>query len=106
MAMMPARVMTMATTKASRGRSMKIPENIRSGSRHDGRGDDLPGTHLLHPLDDDQLSLLEAIGYHDVAPLLHAGRDAALLHLLRRIDHQHIASGLIEQDGGLRNDQR
>jgi hypothetical protein len=30
MATMPASVMTMATTKASRGRSMKMPENIRN----------------------------------------------------------------------------
>src|SRR5215470_14264209 len=106
MAMMPASVMTMATTKASRGRSMKMPENICSGPGHDVRRHDLTGTYLLYPLDDDQLARLEAVGHDNVAPLLRAGRYAALLDFLSRIDQQDIAAGLIEQHGGLRNCQR
>src|SRR5262249_33341173 len=54
---------------------------------------------------DDLLSLLEPVGYHDVAALLGTGRYAALLDFLGRVDHEHIAAGLIEQDGGLRNRQ-
>src|SRR5882757_2162059 len=93
MAMRPASVMTMATTNASRGRSMKMLENIRSGSGYDRRRHDLAGTHLLDPLDDDQFPFLQAEG------------DAALLDLFRRINQQNIAAGLVEQDGGLRNEQ-
>src|SRR5437868_12978255 len=103
-AMMPASVMTMATTKASRGRSMKMPENI-SGPRHDVRSDELTGTHLLDSLDDDQLSLLEAGGHDNVPTSLGAGRDAALLHLFRCVDHEDITAALVEQDGRLWNRQ-
>src|SRR5262249_37469421 len=104
-AMMPASVMTMATTKASRGRSMKMPENI-SGSRHDVGSHDLTGTHLLDSLDDDRLSLLEAGGHHNVPAALGPGRYPALLHLFRRVDQEDIAAGLIEQDRRLWNRQR
>src|SRR5271165_5927618 len=108
MAMMPASVMTMAMTMANRGRSMKMPENtdLVSVSRHHGRGDDLTGMHLLDSLDDDHFSLLEAIGHDDVSALLDAGRYAPQLDLLRVIDHEDIAAGLVELDGGLRNQQR
>src|SRR5258707_15836080 len=104
-AMMPASVMTMATPKASRGRSIKMPENM-SGSRHDARSDDLAGTHLLDSLDDDQLSLLEAGGHDNVPTPLGPGRYAALLHLFRCVDHEDITAGLVEQHGRLRNRQR
>src|SRR5215470_19510232 len=97
MAMTPASVMTIAMTMASRGRSMK--SRTASGPRYDGCGHDLAGTDLLNALDDDLLSLFEAVGHHDVAPLLGTGRYAALLDLLGRVDHEHIAAGLIEQDG-------
>src|SRR2546429_8215716 len=80
MAMMPASVMTMATTKASRGRSMKMPENI-SGSGQDVRRHDLSRAHLLDAFDDDQFALLETVGHDDVPASLGAGRYAALLHL-------------------------
>src|SRR2546430_16427453 len=103
--MIPASVMTMATTKSSRGRSMKMPENI-SGPRHDVRGDDLTGPHLLDSLDDDQLALLEAVGHDNVPTSLGAGRYAALLHLLRCVDQEDITAGLVDQDGRLRNGQR
>src|SRR3979490_3422996 len=106
MAMRPASVMTMATTNASRGRSMKMLENIRSGSGYDRRRHDLAGTHLLYPLDDDQFPFLQAVGDDDIPTLLHPERYAALPDLLRRIDQQNIAAGLVEQDGGLRNRQR
>src|SRR5262245_56640286 len=104
-AMMPASVMTMATTRASRGRSMKMPENI-SGSRHDVGSNDLVGAHLLNALDDDQLSLLEAGGHDNVPASLGTGRYPALLDLFRGINQQNIATGLVEQDGRLRNRQR
>src|SRR5262245_25572260 len=104
-AMMPASVMTMATTRASRGRSMKIPENI-SGSRHDVRSDDLTGAHLLDAFDDDQLSLLEAGGHDNVPASLGTGGYAALLHLLRGVDHEDITAGLVDQDSRLWNRQR
>src|SRR3984893_655661 len=106
MAMMPASVMTMAMTKASRGRSMKMLENIVSVSRHDARRHDLTGTHLLYPLDNHQFSLLETVRHDNFSTLLDAGRHAAQLDLLRLVDHQDIAAGLIELDGGLRNHQR
>src|SRR5262245_40564458 len=99
-AMAPASVMTMAMTKASRGRSMKMPENI-SGSWHHVRSDHLTGTHLLDSLDDDQLSLLEAGGHDNVTTALGAGRYAALLHLFRCVDHEDITARLVEQDGRL-----
>src|SRR5262249_54874600 len=76
------------------------------GPRYDGCRHDLAGTDLLNALDDDLLALLEAVGHYDVTALLGTGRYAALLDLLGRIDHEHIAAGLIEQDGGLRNRQR
>ena len=59
----------------------------------------MSGTDLLNALDDDLLSLLEAVGHDDVAALLGTGRHAALLDLLGSVDHEHIAAGLIEQDG-------
>src|SRR5262249_38108244 len=104
-AMMPASVMTMATTKASRGRSMKMPENM-SGSRHDGGGNDLTGTHFLDSLDDDQLSLFEPGGHDNVPASLGTGRYAALLHLFRCVDNEDVAAGLVEHDGRLGNRQR
>src|ERR1700688_280781 len=106
MAMMPASVMTMAMTKASRGRSMKMLENIVSVSRHGARRHDLTGTYLLYPLDNHQFSLFEAVRHDNFPSLLDAGRHASQLDLLRLVDHQDIAAGLIELDGGLRNHQR
>ncbi len=66
----------------------------------------MTGSHLLYPIDDDQLAFLEAVGHHDVTALLDARRYAALLDLLRAIDHEDVAAGLIEQDSGLRYRQR
>src|SRR5437588_3343225 len=105
MAMMPASVMTIATTMASRGRSMKMPENI-SRCRHEARRHKLPGAHLLDAFDDDQFPFFEAAGHNDVAIALGASRDPALLDLLFRVDHEDITAGLIEEYGGLRNQQR
>src|SRR5258707_14484264 len=61
-------------------------------SRHDGCRHELAGTDLLDALDDDLLSLLEAVGHHDVAPLLGAGRHAPLLDFLVRADDEDIAA--------------
>src|SRR5689334_8560529 len=132
-AIAPASVMTMAMTRASRGRSMKMPENIsahvlvvlsRRHARpgHDGetirsdanissvygsgaRRNNLPGPHLLDAFDDDQLSLLEAGSHDDVAALLDSGGNAAQLGLFRRVDDKGIAARLIELDRSLRNDE-
>src|SRR6516165_9216318 len=93
-AMMPASVMTIATTKASRGRSIKMPENI-SVPRHHHRRHDLAGPHLLYALDDDQFSFLEPVGDHNFAALLGPGRHAAQLDFLRLVHEQHIAAGLV-----------
>src|SRR6266550_3577401 len=101
MAMMPASVMTIATTKASRGRSMKIPENIRLGPGQDVCRYDLAGTHLLNPLDDHQLARSEAVSHNNIASLLDPECYATLLDLLVCIDDQNIAAGLIEEDRGL-----
>ena len=107
MAMMPASVMTMAMTKASRGRSMKMPENIRlsfparrvAATTWPGRTFWMPSTMTSSP------SLRPLVTTMSRA-LLDAGRDAPQLDLLRVVDHEHVAAGLIELDGGLRNDQR
>ena len=70
------------------------------------RRHDLTGTHLLYPLDDHQLAFLEAVRHDDVSALLDTGRHASQLDLLRLVDHQDIAAGLIELDSRLRNQQR
>jgi hypothetical protein len=79
--MTPASVMTMAMTKASRGRSMKMLENIVSVSRHRTRRHDLTRMHLLYPLDNHQFSLLETVRHDNVSTLLDAGRHASQLDL-------------------------
>src|SRR5450432_795393 len=99
MAMIPASVMTIAMTKASRGRSTKMAE-ITSGSapgpggglgglarratrgaarRLAGDGDDLARPHLLHAVDDDLLALLDAALDDDVSLLRRPGGDPPLL---------------------------
>src|SRR5262245_33344529 len=105
MAMMPASVITMATTKASRGRSMKIPENIRSGPRHDVGRYDLAVTHLVDSLDYHQLARFEAVSHNYIASLLDPECYATLLDLLLCINDQNIAACLIEEDRGLGNCQ-
>src|SRR5262249_54054676 len=86
-----------------------IDEDARkhaSVSLQPASGNDLAGAHLLYPFNNDQLSLFEAAGYHDVSALLDTGCYAPELDLLCLIDHEHISAGLIELHGGLRNDER
>src|SRR5437660_12773602 len=101
MAMMPASVMTIATTMASRGRSMKVPENI-SRCRHDARRHNLPGAHLLDTLDDDQFAFFEAASHDDVAIAPGASREPALPGLPCRLTPWDITAGPIEPPGGRR----
>src|SRR5580692_10138990 len=75
-------------------------------SRRDGRRHDLSGMDFLNALDDDELSLLEAVGHDDVRALLAAGGDAPVLDFFRVGDHHDVAPGLVELDRGLRTDQR
>src|ERR1700722_17861261 len=96
MAMMPASVMTIAMTKARRGRSMKMAENMDSVSRRQAGRDDLSWTHFLHPFDDYELAVLQSVRYRHASALLGAGRDPPQPDLLRRVDHQHIAAGLVD----------
>src|SRR5438876_7664778 len=97
MAMIPARVMTIAMTKARRGRSTKMADIMRSASSA-GRdlagltggvprglpGDlnDLARPHLLHTVDDDLIALLDAVLDDDVGALGRPGSDPALLDLV------------------------
>src|SRR5260221_1828700 len=124
MAMSPARVMTIAMTKASRGRSTKMAEIMRSASRA-GRalagltggvnwralrglpGDlnDLARPYLLHAVDDDLLALLDAVLDDDVGALGRPGGDPALLDLVIGAHHQHVGAGLIDLQRRLRHDE-
>src|SRR3954468_10711818 len=103
MAMIPARVMTIAMTKARRGRSMKTAEITFSapgggrglarwrgcvGRRLPGDSDDLARPHFLHAVDDDLVAFLDAVLDDDVGVLGRPGGDAPLLHLVVAADHQ------------------
>src|SRR5260370_11273328 len=124
MAMSPARVMTIAMTRARRGRSTKMAGIMRSapgaglglaGLPWGGRwrvsrglpGDlhDLAGPHLLHAVDDDLLALLDAVLDDDVGALGRPGRDPALLDLVIGSHHQHVGAGLIDLQRRLRHDE-
>ena len=65
-----------------------------------------PGMDFLNPLDDDEFSFFEAVRHDDVRALLAAGGDAPQLDFFRVVDHHDVAPGLVELDGGLRNNQR
>ena len=63
---------------------MKMSENIYfSFPEPNAHRHSLTGTHLLYPLDDHQLSLLESLRHDDVSALLDTGRHASQLDLLR-----------------------
>src|SRR5258707_3351745 len=124
MAMSPARVMTIAMTKASRGRSTKMAEIMRLASGA-GRGpaglprggrwsvsrclagdlNDLTRPHLLHAVDDDLIAFLDAVLYDDVGALGRPGSDPALLDLVIGSHHQHVGAGLIDLQRRLRHDE-
>src|SRR5207248_1344759 len=90
-ARMPASVMTIETTNASRGRSMKMSEII-SAARRRQRGflHDLAGPYLLDAVDDDLLALAQTRGDDDVGVLVRAGLDPPLLDLVLVVDHQQV----------------
>src|SRR6476661_4830384 len=96
-ARMPASVMTIETTKASRGRSIKMSEIMSaSGRRQLGFLDHLARTHLLDAVDDHVVALVQARGDNDIGVLVLAGLDAALLDFVPAVDHQHIGAGLVD----------
>src|SRR5690242_4472674 len=103
-AMSPASVMTIARTKASRGRSTKMAEIKGVSAADAGRSrvdrDDLARPHLLHALDDDLLALLEAGLDDDVGPLVRPGGDPPLLGLVVGCDHHHVVAGLVDLQRG------
>src|SRR4051794_35729924 len=106
MASAPARVMMIAMTMASRGRSTKTPLIIgsalpaggcgsRPGSRWAGR---LPGLGRVHrlagadplqPFGDHRLAVLQAIFHHHLVAHGTAEPDRAALRLLILGDQQH-----------------
>src|SRR5260221_7618025 len=124
MAMIPGRVMTIAMTKARRGRSTKMAEIMRSASAA-GRGlaglprggrwrvarglpgdlNDLARPHLLHTVDDDLIALLDAVLDDDVGALGRPGRDPPLLDLVVGAHDKHIVAGLINLQRRLRHDK-
>ena len=65
----------------------------------------LAGMNLLDALDDDEVSLLQALRHNNVAALLDSGHDAPLLDLFVFADHHDVATGLVELDRRLRNDK-
>src|SRR4051812_39106832 len=103
-ARMPANVMTIETTKASRGRSMKMSEIMSaSGRRQLGFLHHLAGPDFLDAVDDDVLALAQARGDDDVGILVISGLDAALLDLVLVVDHQEVRAGLVDLHRGLRH---
>ena len=108
-AIRPASVMTIETTKASRGRSMKMPEIMAQPPP--GRRSvavclhDLAGPHLLDAVDDHLLAFLHARGHDDVGAALRAGLHAPLLDLVLVVDDQHVVAGLVDLQRRLRHHQ-
>src|SRR5689334_713255 len=99
MAISPARVMTMETTNASRGRSTKVAEITGSsplGGTHRRGLHRLARPHLLHAVDDDVLAFLESRLDDHIGLLLRAGRDPPDLSLVVAANDQHVAAGLID----------
>src|SRR5277367_2720807 len=83
----PARVMTIETTKARRGRSMKMPDIMAPGlaadlGRQHGLLHDLSRPHLLDAVDDHLVAFAHAGGHDDVGADVGAGLHAPLLDLV------------------------
>ena len=97
-AISPASVMTTEMTTASRGRSMKMPDNIGSNPGLGfGRLNDLAGPHLLDALGDDQIAGSQGLWSPiSSVPDGLAGFDPPDLHLVVLVDDQHEGAGLIE----------
>src|SRR5215469_7426381 len=121
-AISPASTSTIETTKARRGREMKIFGSRRRACRRSGgcrlrcgrrlcggrflrRCHHHSGPHFLDALHDDALALFEPLLGHDVAALDGAELDAPLLNVVVGTDNEHVGPGLIELERGLRNQQ-
>src|SRR5260370_38866097 len=110
MAIRPAMVMTVETTKASRGRRMNSDEIVMasllrrggSGGRHCRRhGHARP--HTLLALDDHLLARLQSLGDGDHAVARRAGLHSALLGHVLVFDDVDVGPRLADCDGRLRS---
>src|SRR5258708_6823241 len=106
----PAMVMTVETTKASRGRRMNSDEMVmalllglcrRGRNRARRHGHAL--AHALLALDDDLLARLQALADHQQSFAQAAGLDPPQLDHVLVVDHEEIGPRLIEGDGLLRD---
>src|SRR5882724_11272807 len=93
----PARVMTIETTNASRGRSMKMPDIMAAGLTADpGRQHrllhDLARPHFLDAVDDHVFALAHPGGHDDVGAQVGAGLHAPLLDLVLIGDDEHVVA--------------
>src|SRR6516162_1497474 len=109
-ARMPASVMTIETTNASRGRSMKMSEIMGSSSAsrrglHHRFLHQLAGPHLLNAVDDHVLAFFEARRDDHIGVAVGAGLHRAPLDLVLAVDDERIVAGLINLEGSLRDDQ-
>src|SRR4051812_28771395 len=106
----PAMVMTVETTKASRGRRMNSDEMVMalllglggSGRRHAGRHGHAV-TDALLTLDDDLVAFLQPLGDDELAVAHDAGLDALQVHHVLVVDGEEIGPGLVERDRLLRH---
>src|SRR6266851_6753578 len=93
--------MTIETTKASRGRSMKTPDIMATrlaadpGRQH-GLLYDLARPHLLDAVDDHVFAIAHAGGHDDVGAEVGAGLHASLLDLVLIGDDQRVVAGLVD----------
>src|SRR5882757_1498807 len=102
--------MTIETTKASRGRSMKTPDIMAARlAANPGRQHrllhDLARPHLLDAVDDHVFALAHAGGHHDVGAEVGAGLHAPLLDLVLIGDDQRVIAGLVDLQRRLRDHQ-
>src|SRR4029077_20892091 len=107
----PAMVMTVETTKASRGRRMNSDEMVmRLLLRLCGRGCDRAGRHghavpdALLALHDDLVAGFQPFGDDQLAAARDAGLPPLQVHHVLVVDGEEIGPGLVEGDGLLRHD--
>jgi len=107
-AITPAMVITVETTKASRGRRMNSDEIVmvtasaRAGAAGARVGVTvMPGRTRLLALDDDLLARLEPLGDGHHAVARHAGLHATLLGHVLVVHDIDVGAGLVDGDGGL-----
>src|SRR5580700_557766 len=106
MARAPASVMTIETTNASRGRSMKISEIISSArSLQSCFLHDLARPHFLNAVDDHVFAFMQTRGDDHVGIAIAPGLHAALFDLVLIVDDQDVIAGLVGLQRCLRNNQ-